>query len=320
MPFDYTKYTKREDPDGNLIPTEYLASPHSDAYANKGFVISFYHMITGKELRFKAFITSFNETYTPDYASETVYGRADPIYTYKGTARSISLGFVVPAESISEAYENLAKTQTLVQMQYPAYTDVQNALTIAQAPLVRLKVMNLLKAADKGPKQQITGNPTDLYDSYKSEDNSQHGMLGIIDSLTIDHQLTSDIGVLEKDVNTIIPKQIDIQLGFKPLHEHTNGWKIGANSVFDFAEPAFPYGAREYDNPGAPQQPYVPAEPTRAEQEGAEADVADVFSNSEMGEALGIEYDGSSTADFEGGGGANAGLGSGTDRLVDGLY
>ncbi len=155
--FDYRRYTNRLNTEtGQIEPTETL-SPRSDAYANNGFIISFYHMITGKELKFKAFITSFNETYTPDYASEQVFGRADPIHTYRGTTRSIALGFVIPAESISEAYENLAKTQTLAQMQYPAYTDVQNALTIAQAPLVRLKVMNLLRAANKGPNQQLTG-------------------------------------------------------------------------------------------------------------------------------------------------------------------
>jgi hypothetical protein len=297
--FDYRRYTNRLNTEtGQIEPTETL-SPRSDAYANNGFIISFYHMITGKELKFKAFITSFNETYTPDYASEQVFGRADPIHTYRGTTRSIALGFVIPAESISEAYENLAKTQTLAQMQYPAYTDVQNALTIAQAPLVRLKVMNLLRAANKGPNQQLTGGPIDLYDSYKSEDNPEFGLLGIIDSLTVDHQLAADIGVLEKDVNTILPKQIDIQIGFKPLHEHTNGWIKNDNDKFDFAEPSFPYGAAEYNNTGVAAVEYsnLSEEPTRAEQESAEAETP-----------------------FEGADGSGGSSISGTDRLVDGQY
>ena len=134
--FDYDRYDKNDSG---------LQSSHSDAYANNGFVISFYHMISKKHIRFKAFITTLNETYSPDYASETVFGRMDPIHTYKNTTRNISLAFKIPAASTGEAYENLAKAQTLIQMLYPAYTDVNNALTVAQAPLVRLKVMNIIR-------------------------------------------------------------------------------------------------------------------------------------------------------------------------------
>lgn len=247
MPFDHTKYTNTTEPQ--------LPSPHSDAYAENGFVISFYHMITGKELRFKAFLTALNETYTPDYASEQVFGRMDPIHTFKGTTRAIALGFKIPAASMSEAYENLAKTQTLIQMQYPAYIDVQKALTIAQAPLIRIKIMNIIRAADKGAKQATGGaSASTLYDSYQSEDNVLYGLLGVIDSLTVDHQLSNDdIGVLEKGTNTVLPKNIEVNLNFKPLHEHTNGWKVGEGGLFEFAEPAFPYGAAEYGNIGASQ-------------------------------------------------------------------
>lgn len=269
MPFDHTKYTNAQIYSGsNNTPLPLnegpLPSPHSDAYANNGFVISFYHMITGKELRFKAFLTALNETYTPDYASEQVFGRMDPIHTYKGTTRSIALGFKIPAASMSEAYENLAKTQTLIQMQYPAYTDVKSALTIAQAPLIRIKVMNIIRAADKGARQNYTGRFT-LYDSYQSENNTRYGLLGVIDSLTVDHQLSNDdIGVLEKGINTVLPKNIEVNLNFKPLHEHTNGWKINdLTGLFDFAEPAFPYGAAEHGNPGRPPSaPDIDFEPS----------------------------------------------------------
>ena len=296
MPFDHTKYTQRPGPNG-LAPTEQLASPHSDAYANMGFVISFYHMITGKELRFKAFLTALNETYTPDYASEQVFGRMDPIHTYKGTSRAISLGFKIPAASLSEAYENLAKTQTLIQMQYPAYTDVQNALTIAQAPLIRIKVMNIISDA-RHYTQVNQGFPYDIYDSYKTEDNAQYGLLGIIDSLTIDHQLANDeIGVFEKANNTLLPKSIEVNLNFKPLHEHTGGWKVGKNGLFDFAEQSFPYGTTDAGGSGVAQETYIPSNPTRAEQDSQVSEVSDTmvaFNNYEMGEALGMEYDGGS--------------------------
>ena len=56
----------------------------SDAYANnRKLFISFHHVPTGKDVFFKAFITAFNETYNSDWSSESVYGRADPIYLFK---------------------------------------------------------------------------------------------------------------------------------------------------------------------------------------------------------------------------------------------
>ena len=68
----------------------------ADTYGNAGFSIGFHHLISGKEVYFKAFITSFNETFTPDWSSESVYGRVDPIYTFRQTTRNISLNFKIP--------------------------------------------------------------------------------------------------------------------------------------------------------------------------------------------------------------------------------
>jgi len=110
----------------------------SDALANKGFTIAFRHMISEKEIFFKAFITNFNETYNSDWASEQVYGRVDGIHMFRSTSRTISLAFKVPASSLGEAYENLGRVQQLVQFLYPAYTNVNNASTIGQSPLVRI--------------------------------------------------------------------------------------------------------------------------------------------------------------------------------------
>jgi hypothetical protein len=48
-----------------------------------------------------------------------------------------------------------------------------------------------------------------------------------------------DIGVFEKTNNTILPKTIEIQLDFAPIHEHTIGW----NEEGIFYQESFPYGA-----------------------------------------------------------------------------
>ena len=84
----------------------------TDGYANhRGAYISFQHVPSKRSVKFKAFITAFNDSYNSDWATETVFGRVDPIYLFKSTTRKITLGFKLPAESASEAFENLGRIQ-----------------------------------------------------------------------------------------------------------------------------------------------------------------------------------------------------------------
>jgi len=140
--FNATKYFEGDKVTVGDISTYYTDG--SDAYANQSkLFISFQHVPTERSVFFKAFITAFNEAYNCDWSSESLYGRADPIYMFKQTQRKITLAFKIPAASTSEAYENLGKVQQLVQFLYPSYVDIESAATISQSPLVRLKVMNL---------------------------------------------------------------------------------------------------------------------------------------------------------------------------------
>ena len=103
----------------------------------------------------------------------------------------------------------------------------------------------------------IARSPQDLYDSYSSEDDVLLGLLGIMQNVTVQHNLENDeIGVLEKQNNTLLPKMIEVNLDFKPLHEHTIGWIDGNN----FTNPSFPYGATLYDNLGASSDVTYPTE------------------------------------------------------------
>jgi len=234
----------------------------SDAYANnKKMYISFLHVPTQTSVFFKAFITAFNETYTPAWASEEVFGRADPIYTFKQTTRSIQLTFMVPAASESEAFENLGKVQNLVQFLYPNYTKVQEAQTISQGPLLRLKVMNLLQDVNNMKRLPEQSSFKDLktkskyYTEYKSRGAApHHGLLGFISSFTVNHNIENrEVGVFEKigSSNTVLPKNIEVVVGFTPIHEHPLGWDVnnnfgkGSDGLSDGG--LFPYGVEMYD-------------------------------------------------------------------------
>ena len=223
---------------------EFPFADGTDAQANLAeMVVSFEHVPSKTKIYFKAFITAFNETYNSDWSTETVFGRVDPLYLFGQTEKRISLAFKVPAATESEAYENLGNVQTLAQFLYPTYTNPSSATTISQGPQIRLKVMNLLamhatsEMAVPQSRDTLTGESW-LYNRYGQAADGD-GMLGYMSSLVINHNLeNSSIGVIEKSPNTILPKMIDINIEFSPVHERTLGWDEKGKSK----DPASPYG------------------------------------------------------------------------------
>jgi len=233
-------------PSGYFSSTKYKTPKHSglvdgsNTLANAGQVISFLHEATGNSVYFKAFLTAFNESYASDWTGEVVFGRADPIQHFKQTSRRISLAFKIPSATYSEAYENLAHLQQLVQYLYPNYSGT-TALSLSQNPFIRLKLMNLAQKVDApADSKEVSPNLKTTYESYKSTGDPERGLLGAITSLNIAHNLENpDIGSLAKDGNTIFSKMIEVNLDFAVIHESQLGW----NEKGDFRTPNFPYGA-----------------------------------------------------------------------------
>ena len=249
------KYTREfyqgKDKEGNLVDKAFKKPYYdiTDAYANMAqMVVSVYHIPSDTAIYFKAFITAFNETYSSDWAREAVFGRTDPIYMFRQTERRISLALKVPASTQSESYENLGKVQTLTQFLYPSYVEAGSATTIAQSPLVRIKVMNLLQdSSGNAPKTNVPLD--DLFNQYQSVNDPKQGLLGVINSIAVNHNLENNAaGTVEKAPNTILPKMIEINMEFSPIHEST----IGFDQKGDAISPLFPYGVTLGDNSSEP--------------------------------------------------------------------
>ena len=163
----------------------------TDAYANMGMKLTFTYVPTGKTVSFKAYITAFNETYSCDWAQEPVFGRIDPISMFKQTTRNVTLGFKVVAGDPSEGFDNLYRLDVLRSFLYPTYDgSSMNALTLAQSPLVRIKVMNLLTNA----KQSNT-----YFQMFQSQlMNRMDGALTTIKNLNVNHNIENPaVGVFE---------------------------------------------------------------------------------------------------------------------------
>ena len=224
--FNLRKY---QNEGNNLVDgTEYLANVRQQ-------VISFFFEPTGEYVYFKAFITTFSDTYTPNYNTSQVFGRTDPIHIYQNTSRDISLAFDIPAASESEAFENLGRVQKLIHMLYPGYLDISgdgsNALTLAEAPLVRLKVMNLLSKHEDPSTADAPTEPAESFSEYFTKYRSSHepskGALGVIKSCTFQHNLENpQHGVFAKGTNTVLPKTISVNVSFTPFHEKTVGRRM----------------------------------------------------------------------------------------------
>ena len=212
----------------------------SDAKGNAGFTVSFQHVPSEESIYLKAFLTAFNETYKVDWASETVYGRPDPIFMFKGTTRTVSVGLTMPAATVGEGFENLSKLQKLIQFLYPTYEDNANALSITQSPLIRLKIMNLLSKVLDSQADSLDSLPNSL---HLNSNIAGDGVLGQISNLTIDHGVHDpSIGSFEINKGTILPKAIEIQFDFTVLHEHPLGWDVvDSTKDLEFSAPYFPY-------------------------------------------------------------------------------
>jgi hypothetical protein len=98
----------------------------------------------------------------------------------------------------------------------------------------------------------MTDYQATYFRAYKSTWGSEHGILGVVTSCTVNHNLEGGDGVFTKRVedselgptvhpNTILPKLIDINISFTPLHEFTPYYK---NSKPDGGTPIYPYGVK----------------------------------------------------------------------------
>jgi hypothetical protein len=147
-------------------------------------------------------------------------------------------------------------------MLYPSYKSVTNALSLSEAPLVRLKVMNLLR------KQASFGTSTgksapEFLTEYVSTAEPDNGLLGVIESCTVNHNLEGSDGVFHKtttvaqdpdtgapaetraEPNTILPKFIDVSISFAPIHEETLGYNE-SGEIENFK--SFPYGVNLFED------------------------------------------------------------------------
>ena len=232
-----------------------LQRGYVDAVANlnnKGFQLYIEHVPSSTDtsknfVTFPAFLDGFSDAYNSEWNSEQVFGRMDPIATFRHTRRAISVSWKIPSASPEEAATNLDKVNLLVRFLYPLYEDREGASTINMGPLLKVKFGNLIQDAS-------TGGP----------------LLGYVNGITVDpiledgmHALAAN-GPLKTGGVEYLPKTIRLNFEMAVLHEHSLGWRKGTGDKYYFrgGEEGFPYQTKTgspFNTPveGSQNQPKV---------------------------------------------------------------
>jgi len=219
----------------------------TDGFANKqGLWVDIFHVPSGKNVYFKAFVENITDTYSSEWNKTPVYGRMDAIQTFQGTTRNISFDLVIPAYSYDESKINLQKVGTLASFLYPAYEKAGNATTISAGPLLKIKFLNLIMDVggnlntEQTPKGDNTGG-----EMGRGATAEEAGLLGTLSGLSINHDF--QYGAFIDNNVDVFTKLISIGFDFTVLHQHAMGWNGETQELF--AE-NFPYGEPVFD--GAP--------------------------------------------------------------------
>jgi hypothetical protein len=109
---------------------------------------------TGNTWSFPAFVESFSDSYNSSWNAEDVFGRIDPIYTFKNNKRIVELQFVIPAWNTLDAFNNWITINEILQSLYPQYKDVSGEKIISSPPIFGLKFHNLIREVNTGQSLQ----------------------------------------------------------------------------------------------------------------------------------------------------------------------
>ena len=207
--------------------------------------IELYHIPTGASVAFKAWVTDFSDKFESEWGSEEVYGRMDPIQTFKGTKRTIDLAWDVVAASEEEAIDNMKKCTRLFKMLYPIYS---TGTTMQAPPLFRMKFVNLVEDVSAGG----AGAPAETA-----------GLVGAISGFSYAPDLEQ--GFFDRTPGIVHPQTLKLECTFTAMHTHNMGFDVKGKP----RQGKFPYDSDDGFAPAAPtgagqgaRSPSAPNTPT----------------------------------------------------------
>ena len=215
----------------------------------RGQFLEILHIPSGQSIKFKAYISDFQDKYDANWQSTDVYGRMDPVHQYQGTSRVISLDWVVPAYSVAEAKFNHEKSSLLFSMLYPNYTDNgvngrSSATQISTAPIFKVKFGNLIQDPTFGAGEG-TVEDAGLIGAISGFTYAPNIEAGFIDNTNATgYRNTGLLDLIQRTnsyangfIGQMYPKEVKLAMDYTVFHTNALGWN-GTNK----RTLGFPYG------------------------------------------------------------------------------
>jgi hypothetical protein len=212
---------------------------------------------------------TIGQTFSPSYTPEHVYGRMDPIVTYKNTTRKMTFKFKCQAHHVfdkpSGVVNNIRNVNLLTQLLYPVYhstgrTDPNGDpyAILGAPPFFRIKYGNYV------------GSFLPTGDFTPSEDIGATGITGYITAFV------HTIGAVAKNVAfgksgndkafRALPREISVSFGFDVIHDKLVGWYNGKFSPNGYGY-NFPYNVGKF---GTEDKAAMPAAPDMSKPSNAQ--------------------------------------------------
>jgi hypothetical protein len=230
-------------------------NPTPEARLLQRYPLIIRHIPSGEEVEFKAMITMFEDQFSSEWGTEQVLGRMDPIKTFKGTQRIVSLGWDVVAADLEEAKHNMDKCSTLMSMLYPAYDgkveirESKPANTATTPGSTGDKInKNSQKNVTSGGVLRFegTGNAANIKAAplfkvkfanlinaadgvVTSKDVNQNGLLGSIDGLTYAPDIEQDFFTDRETGTELYPQTLRLSFALTVAHTHPLGWEFNSS-------------------------------------------------------------------------------------------
>jgi hypothetical protein len=184
------------------------------------------YLAIGKQIDLPGHLMHFKDDYSPKWNAEEVYGRMDPIITYQGTPRKVTLAWEVDAPADVSAIV-AGRVGDLIKFLYPVYEDSSASHagtgTMTAAPLLRISMLTNSVTRTTG-----TGQEKKTTTTSSSFMGGSTGFLIAIDSFDIEKYTAAggqDFSVKRLPAGGILPIKYTITLGGTVFHEDEKpGW------------------------------------------------------------------------------------------------
>lgn len=172
--------------------------------------VKIYSFSTNQTISFSnVFNINYSDTYQLSWTSNEVYGRMDPIATYKNTKRKMNLSFELVGDG-DVTRTNKMQLNILKNSLYPVYTnDLKGTAIISSPPMFRVK-WNSIVFNPKTEEQEILGETL------------RGGLLCYLDNFEIKPAVLNGGGWMMED-GVLTAKNFNINLGLNIIHEYPLG-------------------------------------------------------------------------------------------------